>query len=126
MKIQPLFTFILGTVIADLCLELLMVTISPVLGPPLNSWNTMQDAKILKLRSLVDGKMNPDTIFMGDSTVYIGVNPNILNQDLKGTLSTFNAGMNGSDLATMYQFLMDEIIPISHLKRLIVLFQILE
>lgn len=121
MRIRPVFTFIAGTVIAYLCLELLMVAVSPVLGPPLKSWNTMQDAKILKLRALVDGRMNPDTIFMGDSTVYIGVNPNIVNQDLKGVASTFNAGMNGSDLATIYQFLLDDIIPTSHPKRVIVL-----
>jgi len=110
----------LGIVMGLLLFEVSLRILSPVLGPPLTSWNTMQDAKLYKLESL-DPMTIPDIFVLGNSTALIGVNPSVVssaNPDLR----VFNFAMNGSDSLSMVRLVTDEIIPKYKPKDLILFF----
>ena len=67
--------FVIGILLAGILLEGATRLISPLLGPPLLKWNTMEDAKTLKLREFVNQYQNPEYVLMGNSTTLIGFNP---------------------------------------------------
>lgn len=99
------FLFLIGLLVSVLLLEGGVRAASPLLGPPLVSWNTMEDAKRLKLDEFRDKYQSPEYVFMGNSTTLIGLNPTVF--DLQAGLkagSSFNAAMNGSDIKTMRDF----------------------
>lgn len=103
-----------------LLFEGILRLLSPLLGPPLVSWNTMQDAKLYKLANL-DTKLSPDTFVLGNSTALIGVNPSLINsanQDIR----VFNFAMNGSDSLSMVRLATEEIIPNYKVRNLILFF----
>jgi hypothetical protein len=111
MKKNRVFLFIAGLLVSVLALEMIARVISPVLGPPLIAWNTMEDAKRLKFKEYLEKYQNPKYVVMGNSTSLIGFNPTIF--DLSANLqigSSFNAAMNGSDIKTIRDFALDFII----------------
>lgn len=112
----------LGFTSSILLLELLVRLLSPVLGPPSTAWNMMEQVKTLKLDALMGAGKTIDFVFMGNSTTWIGVNPNIIDADLHGQVTTFNAAMNGSTSLSIRTYATDYIIPRVHPKYLIVLF----
>lgn len=120
---KTLFLFFCGILISVVALEGVVRVMSPLLGPPLLKWNTMEDAKILKLEEFQVKYHKPKYIFMGNSTVLIGLNPAIF--DTEAGLpsgSSFNAAMNGSEIKQIRDFacgyIMKEIQP----KNLVILF----
>lgn len=97
--------FICGILISFLTMEVTVRAISPLLGPPLVSWNTMEDAKILKLREFQEKYPNPKYVLMGNSTVLIGFNPTVFNTEAAlPSGSSFNAAMNGSEIRQIRDF----------------------
>jgi hypothetical protein len=92
-------------IVLEICLRIF----SPLLGPPIRSWNTMQDAKLLKLQELPRSLM-PDIFVFGNSTALVGVNPKYINDSEKEKI-IFNAAMNGSDTLSMVRFATEEIWP---------------
>ena len=117
------FLFFIGLLVSVLLLEGGVRAASPLLGPPLGSWNTMEDANRLKLDEFRDKYQSPEYVFMGNSTTLIGLNPTIF--DLQAGLkagSSFNAAMNGSDIKTMRDFAKSYIIERVKPKNLVLLF----
>jgi hypothetical protein len=120
---NKVFLFIIGLLTSALLLEGGVRVASPLLGPPLVSWNTMEDAKRLKLDEFIDKYQSPEYVFMGNSTTLIGFNPTVF--DSKAGLSvgsSFNAAMNGSDIKTIRDFAESYIIKKVKPKNLILLF----
>lgn len=118
--IKKAYIYGLGIIVGLLLFEGILRLLSPLLGPPLVSWNTMQDAKLYKLANL-DTKLSPDTFVLGNSTALIGVNPSVINsanQDIR----VFNFAMNGSDSLSMVRLATDEIIPNYRVRNLILFF----
>jgi hypothetical protein len=96
---------------------------SPILGPPLSSWNTMEDAKRLKLAEFQTKYGQPEFLIMGNSTALIGFNPSIFDARIKNSQSfSFNAAMNGSDIDTIREFASSYIIPSVKPRNLVILF----
>jgi hypothetical protein len=117
------FLFIAGLLLSVLVLELTARAISPVLGPPLISWNTMEDAKKLKLEEYLEKYQNPEFVFMGNSTTLIGLNPSIFDASANLPIgSSFNAAMNGSDIKTIRDFAVGYIVKEVKPKNLVLLF----
>ena len=117
------FLFFIGLLVSGLLLEGGVRAASPLLGPPLVSWNTMEDAKRLKLDEFREKYQSPDYVFMGNSTTLIGLNPTVF--DSKAGLapgSSFNAAMNGSDIKTIRDFAKSYIIERVKPKNLVLLF----
>ena len=117
------FLFIIGLLTSALLLEGGVRFASPLLGPPLVSWNTMEDAKRLKLDEFREKYQSPKYVFMGNSTTLIGLNPTVF--DSKAGLapgSSFNAAMNGSDIKTIRDFTQSYIIKKVKPKNLVLLF----
>ena len=115
--------FVCGILISVISLEITVRVISPLLGPPLVKWNTMEDAKILKLEELRVKNPEPKYIFMGNSTVLIGFNPTVF--DTEAALppnSSFNAAMNGSEIKQIRDFACGYILREIHPKNLVILF----
>ena len=115
--------FVIGLLTSALLLEGGVRVASPLLGPPLISWNTMEDAKRLKLDEFREKYQSPKYVFMGNSTTLIGLNPTFF--DSKAGLapgSSFNAAMNGSDIKTMRDFAQSYIIKKVKPKNLVLLF----
>lgn len=123
MTKKRLATFILGIFLSVICLEGLVRVASPLLGPPLVSWNTMEDAKRLKLREFKVKYGHPEYVFMGNSTTLIGVNTKVFDEFAKlGNSKSFNAGMNGADIVNIRDFAIDFVIPEAKPKNLVILF----
>ena len=123
MSKNKTFLFIIGLLTSALLLEGGVRVASPLLGPPLVSWNTMEDAKRLKLDEFREKYQSPDYMFMGNSTTLIGLNPTVF--DSKAGLapgSSFNAAMNGSDIKTIRDFALSYIIEKVKPKNLVLLF----
>ena len=80
MTKKRLAAFTLGIFLSVICLEGLVRFVSPLLGPPLVSWNTMEDAKKLKLREFKINYGQPEYVFMGNSTTLIGVNTEVFDR----------------------------------------------
>jgi hypothetical protein len=117
------FLFIAGLLLSVLALELSARAISPVLGPPLISWNTMEDAKKLKLEEYLEKYQVPEYVFMGNSTTLIGLNPSIFDASANLPIgSSFNAAMNGSDIKTIRDFAVGYIVKEVKPKNLVLLF----
>ena len=115
--------FVIGLLTSALLLEGGVRVASPLLGPPLISWNTMEDAKRLKLDEFREKYQSPDYVFMGNSTTLIGLNPTVF--DLMAGLapgSSFNAAMNGSDIKTIRDFALSYIVKKVNPKNLVLLF----
>jgi hypothetical protein len=123
MSKNKTFLFIIGLLTSAILLEGGVRVASPLLGPPLVSWNTMEDAKRLKLDEFREKYQSPDYVFMGNSTTLIGLNPTVF--DSKAGLapgSSFNAAMNGSDIKTIRDFAQSYIIKKVKPKNLVLLF----
>ena len=117
------FLFFIGLLTSALLLEGGVRVASPLLGPPLVSWNTMEDAKRLKFDEFRNKYQSPKYVFMGNSTTLIGLNPTVF--DLQAGLeagSSFNAAMNGSGIKTMRDFAKSYIIETVKPKNLVLLF----
>lgn len=115
--------FMIGLLTSGLLLEGGVRVASPLLGPPLVSWNTMEDAKRLKLDEFREKYQSPKYVFMGNSTTLIGLNPTVF--DSKAGLapgSSFNAAMNGSDIKTIRDFAQSYIVEKVKPKNLVLLF----
>ena len=115
--------FICGVLISVVALEGVVRIMSPFLGPPLLKWNTMEDAKILKLEEFQVKYNKPKYIFMGNSTVLIGLNPAVF--DTEAGLpsgSSFNAAMNGSEIKQIRDFACGYILKEIQPKNLVILF----
>ena len=115
--------FVCGILISVISLEITVRAMSPLLGPPLVKWNTMEDAKILKLEELRVKNPEPKYIFMGNSSVLIGFNPSVF--DTEAALppgSSFNAAMNGSEIKQIRDFACGYILREIHPKNLVILF----
>jgi len=120
---KSLVLFISGLLISITFLEGAVRVISPLLGPPLSKWNTMEDAKILKLQEFRLNYQDPHYVFMGNSTTLIGVNPSVF--DIESKLppgSSFNAAMNGSEIKQIRDFACGYIIKNVNPKNLVILF----
>ena len=115
--------FVCGILVSVISLEITVRAMSPLLGPPLVKWNTMEDAKILKLEELRVKNPEPKYIFMGNSSVLIGFNPTVF--DTEAALppgSSFNAAMNGSEIKQIRDFACGYILREIHPKNLVILF----
>jgi hypothetical protein len=123
MKKNRALLFIAGLLLSVLALEMIARAISPVLGPPLISWNTMEDAKRLKFDEYLEKYQNPKYVVMGNSTSLIGFNPTIFDTSANLPIgSSFNAAMNGSDIKTIRDFALDFVIDEVKPKNLVLLF----
>ena len=122
MKSKSLL-FICGILIAVLAIEGSVRAMSPLLGPPLVKWNTMEDAKTLKLEEFRAKYQKPKYIFMGNSTALVGFNPSIFDSEA-GLIpgSSFNAAMNGSEIQQIRDFACGYILKEIHPKNLVILF----
>jgi hypothetical protein len=123
MSKNRVLLFIVGLLLSVLALEGIARAISPVLGPPLISWNTMEDAKRLKFEEYLEKYQNPEYVVMGNSTSLIGFNPTIFDASANLPIgSSFNAAMNGSDIKTIRDFALDFIIDEVKPENLVLLF----
>jgi hypothetical protein len=123
MKKNRVFLFIVGLLLSVLALEAIARAVSPVLGPPLISWNTMEDAKRLKFEEYLERYQNPKYVVMGNSTSLIGFNPTIFDSTANLPIgSSFNAAMNGSDIKTIRDFALDFIVGKVKPENLVLLF----
>ena len=123
MSKNKTFLFIIGLLTSALLLEGGVRVASPLLGPPLVSWNTMEDAKRLKLDEFREKNQSPNYVFMGNSATLIGLNPTVF--DSKAGLapgSSFNAAMNGSDIKTIRDFALSYVVEKVKPKNLVLLF----
>ena len=114
---------ICGILISVVALEGAVRVMSPLLGPPLLKWNTMEDAKILKLEEFQLKYPKPKYILMGNSTVLIGFDPTVF--DIEAALpagSSFNAAMNGSEIKQIRDFAFGYILGEIQPKNLVILF----
>jgi hypothetical protein len=119
---KQLFTLTLGILISLLLVESTIRIASPILGPPISSWNTMEDAKKLKLSEFQTKYDSPDFLIMGNSTALIGFNPVIFDARMNNDQRfSFNAAMNGSDIGTIHDFATSFIIPIIKPRNLVIL-----
>lgn len=117
------FPFVCGILIAILAIEASVRAVSPFLGPPLVKWNTMEDAKTLKLEEFRAKYQNPKYIFMGNSTALIGIDPGIFDSEAVLTPgSSFNAAMNGSEIQQIRDFACGYILKRIRPENLIILF----
>jgi hypothetical protein len=123
MTAKRLASFILGFFLSVIAFEGLIRVVSPLLGPPLVSWNTMEDAKRLKLRDFKVEYGQPEFVFMGNSTTLIGVNTEVFDKYSNSQKSrSFNAGMNGANIVNIRDFAVDFVIPEVRPKNLVILF----
>lgn len=123
MSKNRVFLFTVGVLLSVLALEMIARVISPVLGPPLIAWNTMEDAKRLKFEEYLEKYQNPKYVVMGNSTSLIGFNPTIFDASANLPIgSSFNAAMNGSDIKTIRDFALDFIIDEMKPENLVLLF----
>ena len=120
---KTLILFVCGILFSVSIFEGTVRIISPFLGPPLTKWNTMEDAKILKLEEFRLKYTKPQYIFMGNSTALIGLNPSVF--DVEGHLpagSSFNAAVNSSEIRQIRDFACGYIIKEVQPKNLVILF----
>lgn len=119
---KQLFILIIGILTSVFVLEASVRSVSPILGPPLSSWNAMEDAKRLKLSEFQTRFGSPDFLVMGNSTALIGFNPSIFDARMENyERFSFNAAMNGSDIGTIYDFAINFIIPNAKPRNLVIL-----
>lgn len=115
--------FICGILISIVALEGAVRVMSPFLGPPLLKWNTMEDAKILKLEEFQKKYPKPNYILMGNSTVLIGFDPTVFDKEAALPAgSSFNAAMNGSEIKQIRDFAFGYILKEIQPKNLVILF----
>lgn len=112
--------FICGVVSGVLLLEVTIRLISPVIGPPQTSWQIQQQAKIIKISERPADLGPIDLVIMGDSTGKDGVDPEILDDNIREGFHSFNASLNSSTTYTiMKQF--TEILPYARPKYLLII-----
>jgi hypothetical protein len=115
--------FVVGLLSSFFLLEGSIRAASTLLGPPIISWNTMEDAKTLKFEEFMGKYKSAKYVLMGNSTTLIGFNPTTF--DSAAGLpagSSFNAAMNGSDIKTIRDFACGFIISNVKPKNLVLLF----
>lgn len=120
---KSLILFVCGILLSVGAIEGAVRAMSPLLGPPLLKWNTMEDAKILKLEEFRKKYPKPKYILMGNSTVLIGFDPTVF--DVEAALpdgSSFNAAMNGSEIKQIRDFAFGYILKEIQPKNLVILF----
>jgi len=123
MTKNRVFSFVVGLLFSFFILEGSIRAASTFLGPPLISWNTMEDAKKLKLDEFLVKYKSPKYVLMGNSTTLIGFNPTTFDS-VAGLPagSSFNAAMNGSEIKSIRDFACRYIIPTIKPKNLVLLF----
>ncbi len=110
--------FLFGLLASLMLVESIVRITAPIMGPPIKSWNTMQDAKAYKLNGT--NLFERDGIFvLGNSTALMGIVPSVINLVSQGNLKVFNAAMNGSKLIHMKDFALDYIVPKQNPKALV-------
>lgn len=115
--------FVIGFFLAGILMEGATRLMSPLLGPPLLKWNTMEDAKTLKLGEFVEQYQHPTYVLMGNSTTLIGFNPTVFDSSAGIPAgSSFNAAMNGSEIKQLRDFACSYIINNVKPKNLVILF----
>jgi hypothetical protein len=120
---KAIILFLCGILISFFSMEVAVRAISPLLGPPLLKWNTMEDAKILKLKEFRAKHSIPEYVLMGNSTVLIGFNPSIFDKEAAlPSGSSFNAAMNGSEIKELRDFACRYILREVRPKNLVILF----
>lgn len=120
---KSLILFLSGVLISIIALEGSVRFLSPLLGPPLTKWNTMEDAKMLKLEEFRDRYPRPSYVFMGNSTTLIGLNPTVFNAEMSlPDGASFNAAMNGSEIRQIRDFACTFILRKVRPKNLVILF----
>jgi hypothetical protein len=120
---KSLILFLCGALFSVLSLEAIVRSLSPLLGPPLTKWNTMEDAKILKLKELSNKYPRPSYVFMGNSTTLIGLNPKVFTSEIDlPDGASFNAAMNGSEIRQIRDFACGFILEAVMPKNLVILF----
>ena len=118
-----IFFFTCGIMIAILAIEGSVRAVSPLLGPPLVKWNTMEDAKTLKLEEFRTRYRSPKYVFMGNSTALIGFNPSVFDNEAGlAPGSSFNAAMNGSEIQQIRDFACGYILKETRPGNLVILF----
>jgi hypothetical protein len=123
MKNNRIFLLTVGFLASIFILEGSIRAASPFFGPPLVAWNTMEDAKRLKLAESSERYPTPAYLIMGNSTSLIGFNPTIFDAAANLPIgSSFNAAMNGSDIKTIRDFSCDYIVSTIRPKNLVLLF----
>ncbi len=93
--------FLAGSLVAILCLEVIVRMGSPIMGPPQNSWQLQQQAKVIKLQERPSGLGRVDLVVMGDSTAKEGIDPDLLDSAAGGNFHSFNAALNSSTTYTI-------------------------
>lgn len=120
---KSLIYFLCGALFSVLSLETIVRSVSPLLGPPLTKWNTMEDAKILKLKEFRNKYPRPSYLFMGNSTTLIGLNPKVFTAEIgMRDGASFNAAMNGSEIRQIRDFACGFILGAVRPKNLVILF----
>ena len=120
---KQLFILAMGVLTSLFLVEGTIRIASPILGPPLSSWNTMEDAKKLKLSEFQTKFGPPEFLVMGNSTALIGFNPAIFDAHMRKSQSfSFNAAMNGSKIDTIRDFATSYVIPKVKPRNLVILF----
>jgi len=120
---KSLALFISGLLISITFFEGSIRIVSPILGPPLSKWNTMEDAKILKLQEFQSKYPKPNYVFMGNSTTLIGLNPLIFDSASNLNFNpSFNAAMNGAEIKQIRDFACGYILKEMKPKNLVILF----
>lgn len=115
--------FLCGFLLSLLGIEGVVRISSPLLGPPLTKWNTMEDAKILKLEEFSYKYSRPSYVFMGNSTTLIGLNPSVFNAEMNlPNGASFNAAMNGSEIRQIRDFACGYILGEAKPRNLVILF----
>lgn len=93
--------FLAGLLASALLLETMVRLASPVIGPPQDSWQLQQQAKIIKLQERPATLGRVDLVVMGDSTSKEGIDPDQLDSAVGGNFHTFNAALNSSTTYTI-------------------------
>jgi hypothetical protein len=120
---KSLILFLCGVLVSFISLEGTVRALSPIIGPPLTKWNTMEDAKILKLEEFRLKYPRPSYVFMGNSTALIGLNPSIFNSEVNlQDGASFNAAMNGSEIQQIRDFASSYILEVVRPRNLVILF----
>jgi hypothetical protein len=120
---KTIIVFLCGILTSFFLMEVAVRVISPLLGPPLLKWNTMEDAKTLKLKEFKNKYSTPGYVLMGNSTVLIGFNPSVFDKEASlPSGSSFNAAMNGSEIKEIRDFACSYILREVRPKNLVILF----
>lgn len=100
---------LLGIALGFIGVELLIRLLGPVLGPPLEYFAPVAQAKVTQLERLAAADAAPEMIFIGSSTVVEGID--VAAFEAGASLDAYNAALNGADTHIMRRFVLEEIVP---------------